>query len=144
MPIRLADIYKDSKTVTFEYDNEKVTVEYRHKKLTPVNRVALMAGSEFFHERKPAAKPSKGRKGQDTGQDNGLPWRDVMDGNERYYGLLAEILVGWDVLDEEGQPLPVTVEWLEMLPQDFLSEMIAALITDGRANPTKGENSPGT
>lgn len=140
MPIRLADIYKDSKTVTFEYEGSEVTVEYRHKKLTPVNRVALMAGSEFFQERKPATKPGKGKKPQETG----LSWRDVMDGNERFYGLVAEIIVSWDVLDEEGQPLPVTVEWLGMLPQDFLSGMIVALIADGRANPTKGENSPGT
>jgi hypothetical protein len=135
MPIRLADIYKDTKTVTFTYDGQDVTVEYRHKKLTPVNRVALMAGSSFFMDRKPSAEDE---------EEAGATWQEVMAGNDRFYGLLTEMIVAWDVLGNDGKPLPVTVEWLGQLPQDFLSALLKTMFDDGRPDPTKGEPSPVT
>lgn len=151
MPIRLADIYRESKSVTFEYEGESVTVEYRHKRLTPVNRVALMGGSEFFMDRKPPKpaqaakpqKPAKGKKGEE-GEDPGPTWREVRDGNDKFFALLADILVGWDVLGEDGQPLPATAQWLEQMPQDFLTEIIRAMFNDSSPNPTRVADSPAT
>jgi len=43
-------------------------------------------------------------------------------------GLLAEVLVGWDVTDDEGQPVRPTAEVLRTLPIDFLTELIYAVM----------------
>lgn len=150
MPIRLSDIYKDSKTVGFEYDGETVTVEYRHNALTPVMRIKLAAGSDYIRSRRNAhlqpetQKPARHSKKPAPAVQVEAWWQDALAESQEYLSTLAGLLVAWDVLDDDGQPLPVTVEWLEKMPTSFINAVSTAMLMDGLPNPRKGKDLPAT
>jgi len=50
------------------------------------------------------------------------------------------IVTGWDVLGEDGEPLPLTEEALRPLPIPFLASVLEQVVTD-RGNSPKGSNS---
>ena len=146
MPIRLADILKDTKTVTFTYEEDEVTVEYRHNALTPVMRIALAAGGNYIRSKRQAATPAKGKgkKGEQPAQADGDSWwQDALAEMQEYLGTVASLIVNWDVLGDDGQPLPVTPALLEQLPLSFINAVVSAMLMDGLPNPRTGENSPG-
>ena len=143
MPIQLADILKDTKTTAFDYEGNECVIVYRHKALTPIMRVLLGAGSDFIRSRREAAqpkpKPKKGKAGATA-----VDWHDVVADVQEYLGAIAGLLVEWDVLDDAGDPLPITVEWLERLPMSFINAIAGAMLTDGLPNPQTGKVSPDT
>lgn len=49
---------------------------------------------------------------------------------------LAELLEGWDITDDDEQPLPITVENLLALPVALLTATMLALGQDSRPDPT--------
>lgn len=58
--------------------------------------------------------------------------------------LLAEILVGWDVTDNDGDPYPPTIENLAALPLDLLRQLlleISAVPTRAEGNASSGRSS---
>lgn len=72
-------------------------------------------------------------------------WQERIQGLEKndqtgYLKLLAEVLVAWDVLDDEGQPLPPTAELMRQFPTDLLYEVawtiFESLAPNGRAAGT--------
>lgn len=141
MPIQLADILKDTKTTTFDYEGSECTIVYRHKALTPIMRVLLGAGSDYLRSRREATQPKpKAKKGKGGGAD----WHEVVADMQEYLGAIAGLLVEWDVLDEAGDPLPITVAWLERLPMSFINAIAGAMLTDGLPNPQTGKVSPDT
>ena len=143
MPIQLADILKDTKTTTFDYEGSECMIVYRHKALTPIMRVLLGAGSDFIRSRREAAQPKpKAKKGK--AEAIAVDWHDVVADVQEYLGAIAGLLVEWDVLDDAGEPLPITVEWLERLPMSFINAIAGAMLTDGLPNPQTGKVSPDT
>lgn len=140
MPIQLADILKDTKTTSFDYEGNECVIVYRHKALTPIMRVLLGAGSDYLRSRREAAQPKpKAKKGK-----GGADWHEVVADMQEYLGAIAGLLVEWDVLDDAGDPLPITVEWLERLPMSFINAIAGAMLTDGLPNPQTGKVSPDT
>ena len=58
--------------------------------------------------------------------------------------LLKPILVSWDLLDDEGNPLPITREGLHQLPMEFLGELISTLASGAKVDAEEGKASSGT
>lgn len=143
MPIQLADILKDKKTVTFDYEGNECTIVYRHKALTPIMRVLLGAGSDYIRSKRESQqpKPKKGKKGAEAPAVN---WQDLVADVHEYMGAIVGLLVEWDVLDDAGETLPITVEWMERLPMSFINAIAGAMLTDGLPNPQTGKVSPDT
>lgn len=52
------------------------------------------------------------------------------DGNKAGVALLCALLISWDVLDNEGVPLPITPEVLSDLPDPFLTAILNACQED--------------
>jgi hypothetical protein len=55
--------------------------------------------------------------------------RDAED-NTTLIDTLAEMIVAWDVLDEEGKPLPIEADVLNQLPNAFLGHVLQACRED--------------
>ena len=144
MPIQLADILKDTKTTTFDYEGNECTIVYRHKALTPIMRVLLGAGSEYIRSKRESQQPKSPTKKKGKQVDTGVNWQDLVADVHEYLGAIAGLLVSWDVLDDDGEPLPITVEWLEHLPMSFINSIAGAMLTDGLPNPQNGKVSPDT
>ena len=86
MPVKVSDLVKNERTVSLDFDGDTLNIRYRPNSLT----VGI--------ERRLAAAEG----GEET-IDAGLE------------ALLA-LIVEWDLLGEDGKPLPVTKEQMEALP----------------------------
>lgn len=62
---------------------------------------------------------------------------------EALVSFLAPLLLEWDLLDEAGQPLPVTADVLQTLPLMFLARLVEAIGADIAPNPTSVATSDG-
>lgn len=58
--------------------------------------------------------------------------------------LLKPIIVEWDLLDDDGNPLPTSREGLHQLPIEFIGELISVLSESARVDPEEGKASSGT
>jgi hypothetical protein len=57
---------------------------------------------------------------------------------------LTETIVSWDLLGEDGQPLPLTEDALKPLGIDILSQISRAIVRDALPNRTTQPSSNGT
>lgn len=114
MPVTLAHLIADTRTLSIPVGDDTLTVTYRPSGLTPATEGKL-------HELASA---------------------------ERAGGMLVtfllDMLTGWDLLGEDGAPLPITDEVLSRLPLTFLARLVEALSGDVRADPTNGGPSAAT
>jgi hypothetical protein len=53
-------------------------------------------------------------------------------GAETMLATFCEIVAGWDLLDDDGAPLPITLETLRQVPSQALAEIIRATTEDER------------
>ncbi len=51
---------------------------------------------------------------------------------------LSEIVASWDVLGDDGQPVPVTVETLTPMPLQFLNRVLEEVMADMRPKARSG------
>jgi hypothetical protein len=51
---------------------------------------------------------------------------------------VADFVESWDLLGDDGSPMPITAENLMTLPWVFVNEVAGALGQEGRLNPTSG------
>lgn len=56
---------------------------------------------------------------------------------------LSKLLAGWDVLDDDGKPIPTDLETLRTLPDEFLGFVFGQLLSENEADPTKAPPSDG-
>ena len=102
MPIRLGDLRKERKRVTFPFAGDTVTLVYTTGAVTPELEARAFA----------------------------------IDDDHHYLGgladLLTEILVEWDVLGDDGRPLPITREQIGKLSAQFLGMAWSAITSDQR------------
>lgn len=128
MPLKLADLKKSTKAVTFEFLGESVTVVYRHRVLTPVLRLQLVGGWTMF----------------DDGDTAALTVGRAVEINREYLAALAGLLVEWDVIGDDGRPLTPSAELLEQFDEEFVRALVAALVRGEQVDPPSGEDSPAT
>ena len=123
MPLKLTDLRKATRSVTFSYAGEDVTVVYKPGLVTATRRLHMLYGSQAYMETdKPRA-------------------RDVLAGWGSYHADLAELLVSWDVLGEDGKACEPTAELLEQFEQKFINALVEALVDDQSVNPQTGKDS---
>ena len=63
---------------------------------------------------------------------------DEQDSIGRIMDQLCRFVSDWELLDEDGQRLPVTVETMTNLPNPFLLAVLNAVIADMQPTPTTG------
>lgn len=126
MPLKLTDLRKATRSVTFSYAGEDVIVVYKPGLLTSTLRLRMVYGSGAYLEtEKPRA-------------------REVLTGWGSYHVDLAALLVSWDVLGDDGKPCTPTAELLEQFPQAFINALVEALIDDQKVDPQNGKPSADT
>lgn len=107
MPIRLADLRKETRPITFEFAGEPVTVSYSPGAFTPeLEDEANLA--EANHQLRAMAQ------------------------------MLSKILVAWDVMGDDGQALPVTLELLRAMPAQFLAAILKGIMDDNTVPKASG------
>lgn len=123
MPLKLMELRKATRAVTFSYSGEDVTVVYKPGLFTAERRLRLIYGSNAY-------------------VDGDAPRaREVLSGWESYHADLAEVLVSWDVLGDDGKPCKPTADLLEQFPQSFINALVGALVNDQNVNPQTGKDS---
>lgn len=100
MAIRIANLGTDTRTVELSIDNEVLRVVYRPSGVTPVTEDRLRAMAADQR------------------------------GGASLVVLLADVLVSWDLLDNDGTPYPITAESLSCLPTLFLARLTDAIKQD--------------
>ena len=113
MPIKIGDLSKEVREISFVFADETVNLSYKVGKYTGEAELRL---SEAQTDKQPV---------------NGL------------VNLLDGMLVSWDVLEDDGKPMPVTVENLRRLPVNFLAEVANTITEDMRPNAVTASPSKG-
>ena len=126
MPLKLTDLRKATRAVTFSYAGEDVVVVYKPGLFTAERRLRMLYGSHAYME-------------TDTPRA-----REVLHGWGSYHADLAELLASWDVLGDDGKVCAPTAELLEQFPQSFINALVGALIDDQSVNPQTGKDSGAT
>jgi len=116
MPIKMSKVNGGSEEVKIPFGEEELTVSYNKSRLT-VKRVKALSGGALL-----AA--------------------DVADGDAQEARLnlvldfLAGIVDGWDVVDDEGAPVPATRETFEdLLAISALTKIMGALLAEQAPDP---------
>jgi hypothetical protein len=113
MSIKIGDLSKEVREISFVFADETVNLSYKVGKYTGEAELRL---SEAQTDKQPV---------------NGL------------VNLLDGLLVSWDVLEDDGKQMAVTVENLRRLPVNFLAEMTNAITEDMRPNAVTASQSRG-
>ncbi len=117
MATTLKRILAERATVMLRLDNgDDVELHYNPSKYTP----RMVAETERAREENEATRP--------------------------FLLQLERLLLGWDVMDETGQPLAITEETLSDLPYKFLLEVMDAITKDALPDPKRrsGQTSRGS
>ena len=114
MPVRISNLVRDRRTVTIPIDDDVVTITYRPGGFTPET------------------------------EDRLRQYADDQRGGAALVALLADCLIEWDLVDDDGRPLKPTAENLRRLPTVFLSQVAQAIAEDMRPNlPIAGSSGAG-
>ena len=113
MPIRLIDLKKDRRTCIVTWEGETAEIVYRPSAYTPETEDEMR---QAFESGRPA---------------NGLAM------------ILASTLVEWDILDEDGNKLPPTLELMRKLSNGFLVAVSNAIVEDQNTEREDRKNSGG-
>ncbi len=106
MPVSITHLVRDRRTVTVPVGDESLTVTYRPSGFTPETEARLRQ------------------------------YADDQRGGAALVALLADCLVDWDLLAEDGEPVPISIKTLNSLPTLFLSQVVQAISEDMRPNLT--------
>lgn len=104
--------------VTVDYFGDKLSVTYKPSEMSPAKE------AELARLRKEAEDAEEGD--------------DAARGAEQLASRLAEVLVGWDVV-EDGKPLPPTKDNLMEFPNALLVHISTAIGDDMRPNSKTGK-----
>lgn len=126
MPISLSDLFRGTKKVGFQWEEDDVVVEYNFNLLTPPRRLFLA---------------TSGQSSPVVVSEQAPWWEAVRERRDRYLDCLVEILVSWDVLGDDGNPVPISRETLDSFPAAFVAQIAETVLLDGVVNPQRSENS---
>lgn len=109
MPIRLADLARQVRTITVRFDgiDDALTVRINPHRMTPQKEIAFLAAARADEATRATVE------------------------------LLADVLVGWDLLDDDGRPFPTDAATLGGLPSSLLMATMRALGEQQAADPTR-------
>lgn len=134
MPLSLKHLRQAERGTSFQYDGETVNIVYRANMIGPITRIKLAAGDAYF----------KGvRNGEEEATTPDSWWRTPFEEISDYIQTLVDVLVSWDVLGDDGKPVPISFEFLGELPLSFLTALAGAVLLGESPNPTNGEGSSG-
>ena len=105
MPIRISELRKETRQVDIEWDGETVKVEYRPGAVTAQMQMAAASMANIGND----------------------PQR-VVESLGDYVQAMARLIATWDILDDDGQPLPVTPELVEALPLPFVYAVFGGIM----------------
>lgn len=105
MPLSLATIRRPTATAEMPYLEETLTIQWRPSGLTPEAQDVMASVAD-----KPPAQQTKA-----------------------VIKVLTDVVGSWDLLDDRGKPIPVTVQNLAKLPLPFLWDVLNFL--DSEASP---------
>lgn len=126
MPISLSDLFLGSKRVVFKWGEDSVTIEYKHNLLTPPRRLFLA---------------TSGHSSEMPVTEDSPWWAEIRDRRDKYLECLVDVLVSWDVLGDDGEPVPISYETLDDLPAAFVAAIAEAILLDGIVDPQRSETS---
>ncbi len=104
MGIRISHLSKDRRSIVIPVGDEALNIVYRPGGLTPETEDRL---HELTEEQR---------------------------GGAALVAFLRDLIVSWDLLDDQGKPLPVDETTLRLLPTGFLSMMVQTIVDDMRPN----------
>lgn len=56
---------------------------------------------------------------------------------------LVELIESWDLIDDQGNTYPLTVEAVKRLPVEFVNAVLEVVLRESRLNPTKANSLAG-
>lgn len=113
MPISLSALKSGERTFLFEYEEESAEITYRLNTYTP--ELEQLVADKL---------------------ESGLPASSTAV-------ILAELLIDWDVVDDNGERLPTDYATLSRFPLEFLTALLTAISGDQRAGREDRKNSGG-
>lgn len=138
MSVKLHNLMKEEREVAFEYEDEKVTIRYRPAAITPqMQSVAsrMQAMGIKADEAREKAKAAKAK-----GEDNAAEPADLAATLEMgslmtdFCGVIVTLVASWDIVADDGKPLPVTDALCMRMPLNFLMAIFRAAMDDMRPN----------
>lgn len=115
MPIRVSNLSANTKSVAIDIDGETLNITYRPSGMTPETEDRLHA---MAAEKR---------------------------GGASLIALLVDVLASWDLLGDDDQPYPISVESLSRLPTLFLSRVAEGIMRDIAPNlPSGGVSAAGS
>lgn len=118
MPIRLSDLRKSSQPASFEWEGEICNVKFRPGAVTAQMQISAA--------------------GLATVGDS--PER-IVEYVGDFVQAMADLIVEWDIVDEKGEPLPITPETIGSLSLPFLFAMFGAIMSAYNPNLKSVKNS---
>lgn len=111
---RLADFARNSATVRVPFGDLTVTVRYSPDRLKPADEDAV-------------------REAQRDQYASGV-----------LISFLCAVVEEWDLMDDDGRPIPLTPEALQHVPLTIMDRIAGAIFQDMRPHPTNSVTSVGT
>lgn len=96
MSIKLAALAGRTDSTDVHFQGETCTIEYRPNWMTPERQAEMTAA------------------------------QDAQQTTDGFLDLVTGLIVSWDVLDDAGEPLPVTADVARTLPFSFLTAVVVA------------------
>lgn len=109
MTVKFSELAKGVRSVVAEWEGESVKVQYRPGANSAAFAIALQEAME----------------GSASGGT-----RAIVDS-------LANMMIGWDVVDDDGKPMPISADDLLAYPVGFLSAILNAIAEDQAPNGRK-------
>lgn len=104
MPVRVSNLARNQRALTVPIDGETLTISYLPGRLTPAAEDELRAKI------------------------------DDQRGGPALASLLAEMVAGWDLTNDDGSAYPIDEPHLRELPTSFLAVVATAITEDMRPN----------
>ena len=115
MAISLSALLQNVGELHLKVGEHDLDVKYRPGKLTQGLRNKLLRGPVAF---------------VDEAED-----KSIQAAWNAYYAAFADLLLAWDVMGDDGEPLPINGETIATLPMGFVESLIEEVAKDSRVNP---------
>ena len=133
MPIRLSDLAKATRPVSFQYEGETCNIEYRPFAIT--TQMQLAAASIAMLGKEQAETDDA-----DIQRARGVAQAEaVTDALGDYLDAMVALIASWDVLDDHGVPLPIDRATMALLSLNFIYAMFGAVMAAYNPNSRRGK-----
>lgn len=116
MGVKFRDLMKETKQATVDFGGETVNFSYRPSAITPQMQLVAVRMQSMGDDK-----------------EENVP-SDIGDLMEDFVQVICNLIFEWDVLGEDGKPLPVNENWVSQMPLSFLSALFGAAVENMRPN----------